>query len=91
MTSLIMSNYKYAAVIIETRNINIETVISEHLKYLSDDWKVIIRTDYPISSLADYNMVLTSESFWKSLLCSDRILIFQLDATHALNLLAGVS
>ena len=75
-----MSNYSYAAVIVETRDIDIETVISEHVKYLSDDWKVIIQRDLPISNRADYNVVLTSESFWESLICFNRVLIFQHDS-----------
>ena len=70
-----------AAVIVETRDIDIDKAIDRHLQYLPG-WVSIHygKDDFNINSLYDYNRVLTSIEFWANLIDYKRVLIFQHDS-----------
>jgi hypothetical protein len=73
-------SYKFGAVIVETRNIeNIDKIIKNHTKFLSNEWEVIHIKNIQINDIRDYNNLLTSKSFWLNI-PYDNILIFQSDS-----------
>lgn len=71
----------YGAVIVETRDLpDMGEIITRHIKYLPSDWKVLHRkAGLQINNLSDYNRLLTSVDFWKSV-PFDKVLIFQHDS-----------
>jgi hypothetical protein len=69
-----------AAVIIETRGFDMHPIILRHGKYLPSDWQIIHKKPTKINNLSDYNAIMTSVDFWKSLLHYNRVLIFQHDS-----------
>jgi hypothetical protein len=74
-----------AAIIIDDREAIANKAISEHKKYLSDDWVVLnlkppyIGGIYHIKTPHVYNNILTNANFWRSCIY-DRVLIFQHDS-----------
>lgn len=72
---------KKAAVIIDSLRSKEDLIkISQnHAQFLPSDWEVIIDQNPNIKSIMDYNMYLTSKSFWENI-NFDKILIFQHDS-----------
>jgi len=84
-----------AAVIVDTRNVSLFQVITEHLYFLPKDTKLYIFSSenqrhleellkcefhvVDVNSIADYNRLLTSKSFWEKIE-EENILIFQEDS-----------
>jgi len=84
-----------AAVIVDTRNISLFQVITDHLYYLPKDTKLYVFSSenqrhlqellncefhvVGINSISDYNRLLTSKSFWEKIE-EENILIFQEDS-----------
>ena len=74
-----------AAIIIDDREAIANKAISEHKKYLSDNWVVLnIKPPYEggiyhIKTAQVYNNILTNANFWKGCIY-DRVLIFQHDS-----------
>lgn len=69
---------KYCAVIVENR-FDVSKIVEDHKKFLPESWEVKVLQPN-IKTIADYNKLLTSISFWESLLDYDRVLIFQHDS-----------
>lgn len=68
-----------AAIIIENRPIpGLEEIILAHEKMLPLDWQVWHIKNEPISTMDDYNKLLTSKRFWRNM--PDKVLIFQHDS-----------
>jgi len=69
------------AVMIENRltDAQFAEVIQKHVPFLPDDWKVTIIRHKQVTSMQDYNQLLTSLSFWESM-PYDKVLIFQHDS-----------
>jgi len=70
---------KCGAVIVDDRNIDIQSVIDRHKKFLPYDWEVMHIKDVPIKDAHAYNKLLTSAQFWDRL-PFDKVLIFQEDS-----------
>ncbi len=84
-----------AAVIVDTRNVSLFQVITEHLYFLPKDTKLYVFSSenqrhlqellncefhvVDINSISDYNKLLTSKSFWEKIE-EENILIFQEDS-----------
>lgn len=84
-----------AAVIVETRNVSLFQIITEHLYFLPKDTKLYIFSSenqrhlqellkcefhvVDVNSISDYNRLLTSKSFWEKIE-EENILIFQEDS-----------
>ncbi len=66
------------AIIIETRPLNIQSIIAKHEPFLPKDWDVWHIGNERIDSIADYNRLLTSRRFWRNM--PDHVLIFQHDS-----------
>lgn len=71
---------KSIAVIVETRNIDIDEIIHRHIKYLPR-WDVHHVKDVIINNRQDYNRLLLSTYFWMHYLKYERVLIFQHDSS----------
>jgi len=71
---------KSIAVIVETRNIDIDKIIHRHLKYLPG-WDVHHIKNVIINNRRDYNKLLLSTYFWTQYLKYKRVLIFQHDSS----------
>lgn len=70
---------KKCAVIIDSRpSKKLDIIIAQHMKHL-EGWDLIKIHDVDIKSGHDYNAILTSILFWKSL-PYDKVLIFQHDS-----------
>lgn len=71
---------KCAAVIIDDRFTiqELEPLILAHAQHLPDDWDVYHIGNEQISSMTDYNKLLTSKRFWRNM--PDKVLIFQHDS-----------
>ena len=68
------------AIIVENRSINgLDEIIQGHLQFLPG-WEHEHIKDVKISSLNDYNALMTSISFWDKYTEYDRVLIFQSDS-----------
>lgn len=70
---------KCAAIIVENR-FDVSEIIEGHKKFLPDDWVAIPWHARGIKTISDYNKLLTSLTFWKTLILYDRVLIFQHDS-----------
>lgn len=69
-----------AAVIIETRDLDMHPIILKHGKYLPSTWTIVHKKPTKINNLSDYNTLMTSVDFWSSLIQYDRVLVFQHDS-----------
>lgn len=70
---------RYGAVIIETRKLDFQQIVNRHLSFLPKTWEWCVIDEYPIDSMMDYNMLLTSAPFWERI-PFDKVLIFQHDS-----------
>lgn len=84
-----------AAVIVDTRNVSLFQVITEHLYFLPKDTKLYVFSSenqrhlqellncefhvVDVNSISDYNRLLTSKSFWEKIE-EENVLIFQEDS-----------
>lgn len=69
----------FGAIIIDNRQIDIDSVIKKHKKFLPTKCGIIHITDVEINDMHDYNRLLGSEFFWE-LIPFDKVLIFQADS-----------
>lgn len=69
---------RYGALIIENR-FDVSKIMSDHKKFLPDNWEVMHFEDHVIKTEKDYNELLTSYDFWRSVQF-DKVLIFQHDS-----------
>lgn len=67
------------AVIIESRDLNVNEIINRHKPFLPDDWDILHINEKRINSINSYNALLTNIKFWESL-PFDKVLIFQHDS-----------
>jgi len=70
---------KCAAVIVENREFDMDSIIDRHKKFLPSSWEIIHLKDVIVSHFHEYNRLLGSAKFWKSL-PFDKVLIFQHDS-----------
>lgn len=71
----------YCCVVVENRlsNAFFDTIL-QHRSMLPEHWSCCHINDPSIKTLADYNRLLTSRSFWVQFERFDRVLIFQADS-----------
>lgn len=68
-----------AAVIIETRKVDIYEVCNNHLRYLPKYTKLYVYDNLPINNINDYNQLMVNRFFWENIK-EENILIFQSDS-----------
>lgn len=69
---------KLGAIIIDNRTLP-HGVIERHSNYLPKDWEVVHVSNHNVKNWLDYNVLLTSERFWKAV-PFEKVLIFQHDS-----------
>ena len=69
----------YGAIIIENRKLNIPEIVERHKRFLPPHWQIQHKKYDFIKTPDDYNNLLTSVEFWRSL-PFDKVLIFQHDS-----------
>jgi hypothetical protein len=67
-------------VLVDNRDVDLDSIVKKHTKFLPKEWKTIIYRPYWIKSTNDYNKFITTIWFWEDLREYERVLIIQHDS-----------